>query len=62
MAFAQATGLKLGKWEALGSLNWKPHETFIRDMESAELPLERLMVTPVSLTRDTQVTRVWPWP
>lgn len=57
-AFERATKIELGKWEALGSLNWKPFETFIRNMEAGELPLDRLMVTPASITRDTGVAKV----
>ncbi|MFM7182616.1 MAG: hypothetical protein ACKO2G_14285 [Verrucomicrobiales bacterium] len=52
-------GITLGTWETLGSLNWKPHESFIREMEDGALPLDRPMVTPVSLTRDPKVKKVW---
>lgn len=53
-------GVSVGTWERLGDLNWKPYEAFIRNMEKGRLPLDRLMVTPVSLTRSPLVTRVFP--
>lgn len=53
-------GVSIGAWERLGDLNWKPHETFIRKMEDGRLSLDRLMVTPVALTRSPGVTRVFP--
>lgn len=56
--FDRALGIKLGRWQRLGDLNWKPKESFIREMEDGDLPLDRLMVTPVSLTRDPRMVRV----
>jgi hypothetical protein len=60
IVYAEGQGVTLGDWEALGTLNWKPHEAFIREMEGGALPLERPMVTPVSLTRDARLARVFP--
>jgi hypothetical protein len=59
LLYLRGAGIPLGTWQELGSLNWKPHEAFIRDMEDGALPLERPMVTPVSLTRDAKVRKVW---
>lgn len=59
-AYARGVGRTLGEWETLGALNWEPHEGFIREMENGALPLERPMVTPVGLTRDSQLERVYP--
>lgn len=59
LLYKRGAGLPLGSWEPLGSLNWKPHEAFIREMENGALPLDRPMVTPVGLTRDPKVRRVW---
>jgi hypothetical protein len=53
-------GVSVGSWERLGDLNWKPYEAFIRKMEDGGLPLDRLMVTPVSLTRSPLVSRIFP--
>jgi hypothetical protein len=52
-------GLKIGTWQALGELNWKPHEAFIRKLEPERLPLEREMITPVGLTVSPLVERVF---
>jgi hypothetical protein len=52
-------GIKIGDWEKLGSLNWKPMEKFIRSMENGRLPLDRLMITPVGLTMSPNVYRVF---
>ncbi len=59
-AYRDAFGLKLGEWQALSDLNWRPFEGFIRSMEQGALPLERQIVTPVSLTRSPLVRRVYP--
>jgi len=45
--------------EGVTGSDWRPHESFIRSMENGRLPLDRLMVTPVSLTRDPQLVRVF---
>jgi len=39
----------LGTPEKLGSLKWQPYERVIRAIENGALPLEREMITPVSL-------------
>ncbi|MEI9896451.1 MAG: YiiX/YebB-like N1pC/P60 family cysteine hydrolase [Chthoniobacter sp.] len=59
-AYRDAFNLELGKWEPLGQLNWKPHETFIRTIEGGALPLDRPMITPVGLTRSPLLSRVYP--
>ena len=59
LLYLRGAGITLGKWEELGTLNWKPHEAFIRDMEDGALPLDRPMLTPVGLTRDPELFRVW---
>ncbi len=57
--YDRAYGIRIGDWELLGSLNWQPHESFIREMENGKLPLERPMITPVGLTRSPLVYRVY---
>jgi len=52
-------GIKIGVWEKLGDLNWKPMEKFIRSMEGGRLPLSREMITPIGLTRSPKVVRVF---
>jgi len=58
--YDRALNIHLGDWERLRELNWKPYEGFIRHMENGGLPLDRLMITPVALTRSPLVTRVFP--
>ena len=52
-------GIKIGEWEKLGDLNWKPMEKVIRNMENGRLPLDRLMITPIGLTRSPNVICVF---
>jgi Permuted papain-like amidase enzyme, YaeF/YiiX, C92 family len=59
-AYRDAYGVKLGEWQALGDLNWKPYEGLIRSMEQGVVPLERPIITPVGLTRSPLVNRVYP--
>ncbi len=56
---ARELGMEVGQWERLGDLNWRPHEAFIRSMEPGPVPIDRPMITPVSLTRDPQLVRVF---
>lgn len=58
--YERELGVVLGRWERLGDLNWRPHEAFVRQMENGALPLDRVMVTPVGLTRSPLVERVFP--
>jgi hypothetical protein len=58
-AYRDAAGVELGTWEKLGDLNWRPFEKFIREMESGALPLERPMVSPVSVTRSALLVKVY---
>ena len=53
-------GVHFGEWEAFGTLNWKPVEAFVRRVERGKLPLERMMITPVGLTKTGKVVRVFP--
>lgn len=57
--YDRAFGIKIGEWERLGDLNWQPHEQFIRETENGKLPLDRLMVSPVALTRSPLMRRVF---
>jgi Permuted papain-like amidase enzyme, YaeF/YiiX, C92 family len=59
LAYRDATGVELGTWEKLGDLNWRPYERFIRDTEGGKLPLDRPMVSPVSVTRSPLLEKVY---
>jgi len=56
-AYERAEGIKIGVWQTLGSLEWEKFEAFILTIEPT-VPLERLMITPVSMTRSELVKRV----
>ena len=58
-ATRDATGVKLGKLQKVGELNWKPYEAVIRELENGALPLEREMITPRSLTEDPRLEEVF---
>ncbi len=58
-AFLKGCKIKIGEIEILGSLNWKPHEKFIRYITGGSLPLKRKMVTPESLTRGPNVSLIY---
>ncbi|MBI3866349.1 MAG: hypothetical protein HY290_31090 [Planctomycetia bacterium] len=51
-AYLRGAEIEVGEKEALGDLNWRNHETFIRFLAGGELPLERQMVTPVAIARN----------
>jgi hypothetical protein len=57
-AWNRAGGTPLGSLTTLGALDWRPHEAVIRRIENGGLPLERLMITPVEVTRDPRLTRI----
>ncbi len=58
-AYREGCGIELGAWEKLGDLNWRPFESFIRQMEDGPLPLERPMITPVGVTRSALLEKVY---
>ncbi len=58
-AFRRGAGITLGKKEALGSLNWKPNEMFIRRLSKGEIPLDREIITPDSLVKSSNVKIVY---
>ena len=60
-AYERGLGVKIGDWQKLGDLTWKPFEKFVRSMEEGALPLDREMITPVALTRGPLVRRVSVW-
>lgn len=58
-AYLKGCGTEIGEKELLKSMKWKQHEDFIRYLAGGELPLDRLIVTPESLTRDSDVKLVY---
>lgn len=58
-AYLDATSEELGELVELGSLNWRPYEETIRKYENGPPPLNRRMITPLNLSRATQLTRVY---
>lgn len=58
-AFLRGCNIRIGSEQTLGSLDWKPHETFIRHIAGGDLPLDRVMVTPESLTHSRHLTLVY---
>ena len=59
-AFHDAFGVKLGEWQRLGDLKWKPFEKLIKWTEQGPVPLDRQMITPIGLTHTDLLTRVYP--
>ena len=57
-AFLTASGLELGSKIKLAEMNWQPYEYTIRQLEGGQLPLERQMITPVSISLDTKLFQV----
>lgn len=58
-AVQEATGVELGTIEMLGDLNWKPYEQTIIAIQGY-VPLDREMITPVSLSRAPELFLVYP--
>lgn len=58
-AFQRATGERLGKLQKFGELEWQPHAAVIRQIEGGNVPVERLMITPRSLSEATQLTKIF---
>lgn len=58
-AFKQTTGEELGELDKLGELNWQPFESTIRKYEGGPPPLNRDIITPVAVSRASQLTKVF---
>lgn len=57
-AFKRASGEELGQLVALGKLNWGPHVRVIEAIEHGRVPLERMMITPRSVSEAEQLELV----
>ncbi len=58
-AFERSTGEQLGKLQKLGELKWQAHAPVIREIEGGKLPLERVMITPRSLSEAPQLAKIY---
>jgi hypothetical protein len=59
-AYRDATGDTLGIVERFGDLNWRGFEDDIRHYNGpGEIPVDREIVTPVSLTKSSQLQKVF---
>ena len=58
-AFLKTTGEELGTLEKLGDLDWKPYQQFIKAFQGNHVPLDRLMITPASLSKAKQLQLVF---
>ena len=58
-AFFKTTGEQMGNLEKLGDLDWKPFESFIKSDQGNELPLNRIMITPASLSHANQIHEIY---
>jgi uncharacterized protein YycO len=54
-AFEKTTGEQMGKLEKLGDLDWQPYTSFIKSVQGNKLPLDRVMITPKSLSEAPQI-------
>jgi hypothetical protein len=57
-AYRRGAGVEIGRQQRLGDFNWKQHEAFIRALAGGELPLERKLVTPVSVATSPHLSLV----
>ncbi|MBF0197625.1 MAG: hypothetical protein HQL32_07935 [Planctomycetes bacterium] len=58
-AFLKTTGEKMGKLQSLGTMNWKPYEETIKKYENGPVPHERLMISPINLSKASQLIKVY---
>ena len=59
-AYKDATNQNLGVCKKLGDLNWKPYKETILEHEGKQtIPLERLMITPIELSKAEQLEKVY---
>jgi hypothetical protein len=58
-AFHTTTGEEMGRLQKLGDLRWQPHVEIIKQIEGGNVPLERKMITPRSLSEAEQLVKVF---
>ncbi len=57
-AVEQATGVKLGRKQRIGDLNWKPYEIYMLSIENP-IPMERELITPRALSEAPELKKVY---
>lgn len=60
-AVATATGVRLGKTQRIGELNWRPFGAFIVSIEDP-VPVGRALITPRALSEAPELTKVYETP
>jgi hypothetical protein len=58
-AWEKTTGQKMGKLTALGDLNWKPFLATIEKYNGGPMPPDRKIISPIELSKATQLKRVY---
>ena len=58
-AWEKTTGQKMGKLTRIGDLNWKPHQKTIEKYNGGPMPLDRQMISPIELSKASQLQRVY---
>lgn len=58
-SFRRVTGEEMGRLQMLGELKWLPYTEVIKQIEGGNLPLERKMITPRSLSEAAQIEKVF---
>lgn len=58
-AYLKAADIEIGKKVPLGNMNWRPNVVFIKMITGGELPLDREIVTPVSLVKSKNVKMIY---
>lgn len=58
-AFRQAAGEELGHLQKLGELKWQPFAPVIKQLEGGTVPLDRLLITPRSVSEAPQLEKVY---
>ena len=58
-AWKKTTGKEMGKLTALGNLNWKPFLEIIEKYNGGPMPPDRKIISPIELSKATQLERVY---
>ncbi|EDY18764.1 protein of unknown function DUF1105 [Chthoniobacter flavus Ellin428] len=58
-AFRKATGEELGHLQKLGELKWQPYAPVIKQLEGGTVPLDRVLITPRSVSEAPQLEKVF---
>jgi len=58
-AFRKVTGEELGHLQKLGELKWQPYEPVIKQIEGGTVPVDRVLITPRSLSEAPQLEKVF---